>query len=90
MAAILEISYLDIEIIPDLLKHIIIHAEYHLAAIKCNKMQPKAFFWVYNWFLMVSAAILGMAHGIFVKKIPTLIFLDSYRPLNVNPLKVCF
>ena len=43
MAAILEISYLDIEIIPDLLKHIIIHAEYHLAAIKCNKMQPKAF-----------------------------------------------
>ena len=43
MAAILEISYLDIEIIPDLLKHIIIHAEYHLAAIQCNKMQPKAF-----------------------------------------------
>ena len=39
---------------------------------------------------MVSAAILGMAHGIFAKKIPTLIFLDSYRPLNVNPLKVCF
>ena len=43
LAAILEISYLDIEIIPDLLKHIMIHAEYHLAAIKCNKMQPKAF-----------------------------------------------
>ena len=39
---------------------------------------------------MVSAAILGMAQEIFVKKIPTLIFLDPYRPLKVNPVKVCF
>ena len=76
MAAILEMSYLDIEIISYILKH----AEYHLAAVKCNKMPPKAFFWVYNWFLMVSAAILGMAHGIFVKKIPTLIFQTLIDP----------
>ena len=39
---------------------------------------------------MVSAAILGMTHEKFVKKIPTLIFLGPYRPIKVNPVKVCF